>query len=51
LAVCPSDQVNGWLSPSASHEGTLRSAIDAAHCWVRTNKTAQPAIVTLELLR
>ena len=40
-------------SGSAGAEGTLSVTVDQAYCWMWTNKTAQPAIVTVtvELVR
>jgi len=46
-AVTYPEKQNG----STGAEGTLRVAVDEAYCWMWTNKTAQPAIVTIELVR
>ncbi len=38
-------------SGSTGADGTLRVAVEEAYCWMWTNETAQPAIVTVELVR
>ena len=45
-AVTYPEKLNG----STGANGMLRIAVNEAYCWMWTNKTAQPVVVTVELL-